>query len=214
MSMDLNENDDSIPVDLNIWPPEIEIGEFDIVTNFGTTEHLGNQLAAFAIVHYATKKNGIMLHHVPILNYSAHALVTVTGRFFRKLIDMNNYRILRAEVQAHDVPKHIGIHHGHDTEFIPGFREMMEAGGKGAMGYFILQKQDDNPFAPPLDIGAGWDIFAPILDLNIRRFLRGMEHRYPEGVDAAVARTIEQMRAMRTCPTQIYMDQWKPISAS
>ena len=87
--MDLNAENGSIPIDLNLWPNDDLRGffsSFDLVLNFGTTEHVSNQLNAFAILHYLSKPGGIMLQHVPMIHYSAHAMNVITPKFLEKLI--------------------------------------------------------------------------------------------------------------------------------
>ena len=39
--------------------------KYHLVTNFGTTEHVANQLNAFEIIHELTAPKGVMVHSVP-----------------------------------------------------------------------------------------------------------------------------------------------------
>jgi hypothetical protein len=39
--------------------PQKFVGDFDLVVNFGTTEHLLNQYNAFKVIHDATKVGGV-----------------------------------------------------------------------------------------------------------------------------------------------------------
>jgi hypothetical protein len=61
------ESPDSFPLDLNYDQlSEHMIGAHPLVTNFGTTKHVANQLNAFKIVHYLAAHHGIMIHELPI----------------------------------------------------------------------------------------------------------------------------------------------------
>jgi len=54
-SIDIDGSPNSIPLDLNYdMLPDWARKKFDVVTNFGTTEHIANQLNAFKIIHDLT----------------------------------------------------------------------------------------------------------------------------------------------------------------
>jgi hypothetical protein len=65
-SIDLNGKDGAIKLDLS--KPIIGIGEpFDIVTNFGTIEHVSNdQYTPFLNMHNLTRVGGVMIHVQPL----------------------------------------------------------------------------------------------------------------------------------------------------
>ncbi|MNH10887.1 hypothetical protein D3C79_703780 [compost metagenome] len=67
--------------------------EYDIVTNFGTTEHIFNQYIAFQAIHTATKIGGRMFHFLP-LNHSPHGLFNYNVDFFLSLCYANEYKII------------------------------------------------------------------------------------------------------------------------
>ena len=50
-------------------------GQYDVVTNFGCTEHIANQMNAFKVIHDFGKPDAIMVHGVPIQGFVAHGLV-------------------------------------------------------------------------------------------------------------------------------------------
>jgi SAM-dependent methyltransferase len=62
-SVDWNGRHGALPHDLS---EPLELGEFDIVTNFGTAEHVSNQRTLFRNIHNATKPGGIIVHQAPI----------------------------------------------------------------------------------------------------------------------------------------------------
>ncbi len=82
-------------VDLNntLLPADM-VGAFDSVINFGTTEHILNQMNCFLAIHQATKVGGLMWHQLPAVGYLDHGYFTYTGRFFFDLAGYNDYEIV------------------------------------------------------------------------------------------------------------------------
>ena len=70
-SIDIDGSPGSIALDLNYEevPAEL-VGRYDIVTNFGTTEHVANQLQAFKIIHDLAAAGA---HHVACAAGERHA---------------------------------------------------------------------------------------------------------------------------------------------
>src|SRR5258708_9798998 len=106
------EGPDSTPLDLNFdsTPPELA-GAFLLVTNFGTTEHIANQLNAFNVIHDLAAPRGLMIHHVPFQGMLNHGLVNYNFKFFWMLCRGNNYRIIMASLSgagnAYPLPQNI-----------------------------------------------------------------------------------------------------------
>lgn len=92
MCIDSSGEDNSIPLDLNYEDvPRKYQNHFDLVTNFGTTEHVANQLNAFKVMHELTRVGGLMYSEVPFTGWVNHGLVSYTPRFFWMLCRSNNY---------------------------------------------------------------------------------------------------------------------------
>jgi hypothetical protein len=82
-------------VDLNSRSlPSNMIGAYDSVVNFGTSEHILNQMNVFAAVHAATKLGGTIMHSVPSVGYVDHGYFTYTSRFFFDLAGYNQYEVV------------------------------------------------------------------------------------------------------------------------
>lgn len=82
-------------VDLNhATLPEDMVGSFDAVINFGTTEHILNQMNSFVAIHQAAKPGGMIWHQLPAIGYLDHGYFTYTGRFFFDLAGYNRYEIV------------------------------------------------------------------------------------------------------------------------
>lgn len=67
---------------------------FDIVLNFGTTEHITNQLNSFRVMHDAMKVGGITFHQLPSVGWIEHGYFCYHLTFFRDLAKANGYEIL------------------------------------------------------------------------------------------------------------------------
>jgi hypothetical protein len=69
--------------------------EFDIVTNFGTLEHISNYYRGFYNVHNLCKTNGLMFHVQPKTgHWPEHGNFYTTVEFFDNLAKLCNYEIL------------------------------------------------------------------------------------------------------------------------
>jgi hypothetical protein len=143
-SVDLINGYNTVLLDLNIHsPPEELRGRFDLVTNFGTTEHLINQLLAMKTVHEVTKPGGVIYHDLPMSGYLKHGYFLYTPVFFNDLAAANDYRVVRQYYSRSDAPVAA-------PEFMRenGFpdRDFRDFGIE-----FILQKTSDAAFCMPLD---------------------------------------------------------------
>jgi hypothetical protein len=84
----------TVVLDFNKRPLPAEYrGAFDLVLNFGTTEHVFHQFNSFKIIHEATRPGGLMWHQVPVSGYTDHCYFTYTGRFFFELASYNGYEL-------------------------------------------------------------------------------------------------------------------------
>jgi SAM-dependent methyltransferase len=173
VSIDVNEEGGARFVDLNYWPNEAAaLGKFDVVTNFGTTEHVANQASAFATVHHMLAPGGVAIHHVPMVHYLNHALVNLTPRFLLSLATLNDYTVMQTYVQSHCVDQALAFHYGPDILFMQGMREMMMDSTLATMAFVVIRKNSDMPFIPPVDVGTDLERFRKLL-------VRGMEHYNP-----------------------------------
>jgi hypothetical protein len=94
-SLDINGEDKAWKVDLNKEVPALLKGIYEVVTNYGTSEHVTNQYMCFKNIHYLCKKNGIMIHGVPLKdNWKKHGRYEYDLEFFRKLQKENGYQFL------------------------------------------------------------------------------------------------------------------------
>lgn len=68
--------------------------KYDLVTNFGTSEHVFNQKTFFENVHNLTNLNGYMLHMVPFEGQFNHGFFNYQPRLFYDLAFFNDYEIV------------------------------------------------------------------------------------------------------------------------
>ena len=98
-SIDLNGQDGVLRLDLERPLPEYLIGKFDIVTNYGTVEHINDQNAVFHNIHKLCKKGGIMVHGLPfVLNWPRHGRYYYAREFADSLADVCNYNLVDVDL--------------------------------------------------------------------------------------------------------------------
>jgi hypothetical protein len=174
-AIDIDGSQGSIPLDLNYDDvPAQERGKYQLVTNFGTTEHVANQLNAFKIIHELTSQAGIMIHSLPAQGFFNHGLVNYNPKFFWYLARSNGYQLIHQNMS-------FGAQYGLPQNMIDSTAPFTPDIGLRASDYqasdcgilFILQKQFDTPFVAPLDVPTGsttdipalkeryWTVFEP-----------------------------------------------------
>ncbi len=153
-AIDIDGSPGSIPLDLNFASAPTElVGKHHLVTNFGTTEHIANQLNAFKIVHDLTAPGGVMMHTLPAQGAFNHGLINYNPKFFWALARANDYRWLYfdfiSDAVPHPMPDNL-------VEAVRPFRAEIE---QTAAAYRVeecslwvaLQKRNRAPFAVPSD---------------------------------------------------------------
>jgi len=87
-------------VDLRIDVDVSKYGQFDVITDFGTTEHIENLedkgfYEAFRNIHNLCKTNGYMIHETPLTgHWIGHGYNYVTEDFYLSLAKDMGYEIL------------------------------------------------------------------------------------------------------------------------
>jgi hypothetical protein len=175
-AIDIDGSPGSIAIDLNYdgVPPQFK-GKFDVVTNFGTTEHLANQLNAFRVMHDLTAHKGIMIHLVPIQGYLNHGLINYNFKFFWMLARSNGYRFIETdfspETNYSELPDNI---QNFLNQVNLSSRERSynwTAANAGMLA--VLRKEFNIDFVAPIDVNTGattsnetlkkryWTVFQP-----------------------------------------------------
>jgi SAM-dependent methyltransferase len=82
-------------LDLNFDPlPSHMKCHYDVVFNFGTTEHIFNQWNCFEVMHKALKPGGVVYHQLPASGYLDHGYYCYTPLFFREMAAANKYDVV------------------------------------------------------------------------------------------------------------------------
>jgi hypothetical protein len=74
--------------------PDRHREHYDVVLNFGTTEHIFNQWNCFTVIHDATKVGGIIYCVLPATGYLDHGYFCYTPLFFKDMARANEYDVV------------------------------------------------------------------------------------------------------------------------
>ena len=127
---------------------------YDVVTNFGTTEHIFNQWNCFSVIHGATKVGGTMYHVLPATGYLDHGYYCYTPLFFRDLAKANGYEIVDMFMAIAGVSK-IDIDMRHEAQFDKsgsGATHLTERAIPSYNLHVIFRKRADTPFRAVLEV--------------------------------------------------------------
>lgn len=98
-------NEAAIVCDLNNYQVQGSyLARFDLVTNFGTSEHILNQLNVMECIHNFLKPGGSVFHSVPCAGYYNHGLFNYHPIFFLFMANANHYEIAELAVTAPHLP--------------------------------------------------------------------------------------------------------------
>jgi hypothetical protein len=101
VSIDLSGEDGALKIDLDKPVPRALMNAFDVVTNYGTIEHVNNQFQVFKNVHDMTRNRGIMIHTLPPLgNWPNHGRYYYPQEFVTQLAASCNYAIIKLTVRS------------------------------------------------------------------------------------------------------------------
>jgi hypothetical protein len=154
------ESPSSITLNLNYdSAPSYAAQKYDLVTNFGTTEYIANQLNAFEVIHDLTKPNGLMIHQMPAQGIPTRGLLNYNLTFFWVLARSNGYRFLHADLNRSQVaggppeladgsPQSIVdfLNTHNPSEDAPNFK-FTDAGMT-----IVLEKVGNSSFVPPIEL--------------------------------------------------------------
>jgi SAM-dependent methyltransferase len=91
-SLDAQDERADYKLDLNV--PVSDLPEFDVVTNFGTTEHVFNVGEAFKTIHELTRPGGVSLHAIPSFAFINHGFYNVHPNAIIEMARANGYELL------------------------------------------------------------------------------------------------------------------------
>lgn len=148
--IDLFPGEFTILLDLNDHVvAEQDRSTFDLITNEGTTEHIGDQMNAFQAIHDYAKAGSFMVHQVPFGGYFNHGLYNYHPVFFVFLAHANDYEIVSLALsQPHlpfSLPEYDGLMNAKEWAGL-----QIESGIVGC----VLRKTSSAPFRKVTDFDA------------------------------------------------------------
>lgn len=87
----------TVTADLNRKLGAVRLGQFDLVTDFGTGEHVFNQAQVWRTVHELTRAGGFIVFDRPSQGYETHCFYLTNETLFRDLAAVNGYSVLKLE---------------------------------------------------------------------------------------------------------------------
>ena len=85
-NIDLNGKNGSLALNLSEIIPSEYHNKFDVVTNFGTSEHVSNQYSVWKNIFLLLKPNGIVISEIPYIhNWPNHCKYYVTDTTFESM---------------------------------------------------------------------------------------------------------------------------------
>jgi hypothetical protein len=143
VALDIFDAPDTRLLDLNTqFVPDDLRSSFDLVTNYGTTEHVLNQMLAMRSIHDLAKPKGLIHHDLPMGGYYLHCYFAYRPAVLHDLASANGYQLVFQEVSSGswrptpDVLRKAGFA---ENEFRDYGLEM------------IFKKQTGEPFRIPVD---------------------------------------------------------------
>ena len=143
---------DAIPLDLNFDDVPASLrGQFGLVTNFGTTEHVMNQMNAFKVVHDLAAAGGIMIHELPAQGTLNHGFFAYQPKFFERLAASNGYGVLFMDFRWAAIERGLPSSVKLAISKYVDVRNRAEYGASPAALFVVLRKAADKRFAVPMD---------------------------------------------------------------
>jgi hypothetical protein len=145
--------------------PEKLAGSFDLVLNFGTTEHIINQLNAFQVIHDAACVGGYIVHELPALGYIDHGYFCYTPRFFFDLAAYNNYEVIDFRYSDRGPGNDINNIVRDYTAYFPALAATPSpkyAPDNGSL-CIILRKTQDGPLRLPMETSTSVEVEPPTI---------------------------------------------------
>ena len=143
-------------LDLNFdFAPNDMLEHYDVVFNFGTTEHIFNQWNCFEFMHDTLKVGGVVYHQLPASGYLDHGYYCYTPLFFQEMAQANGYVIEHMAVTPAGESKIdvLGIPSMGGDSLLSETAPLGENNRVPALNiHVILRKTKDAPFRASLEI--------------------------------------------------------------
>jgi len=145
----VDERPGTLRVDLARFEIPRPRGQYGLVVNVGTTEHLASPAATFALMHEMCAEGGIFYHDVPLFGLGNHGLMNPTPKFWHALIWMNEYNVRTVRVRTCDESAMDQGNFFHDyLDYMDGLRNIVSV---SSLITVVLEKKFSWPFVVPFD---------------------------------------------------------------
>ena len=158
VAIDIDRSPHVIRLDLNFDDvPHRFQGKFNLVTNFGTTEHVANQVQAMKVIHDLTAVGGVMIHNLPAQGYMNHGLINYNPKFFWMLARSCRYHWYDMQIAVDPQPTPVApAIIGELRRFNSQHADSVAKYAASDAGLFVvMQKREAIPYVPPIDIHTG-----------------------------------------------------------
>jgi SAM-dependent methyltransferase len=161
-------------LDLNFDPlPSHMKCHYDVVFNFGTTEHIFNQWNCFEVIHNALKPGGVAYHQLPASGYLDHGYYCYTPLFFREMAAANRYDVIDLFVTpaGENAIDRLKISVRSSKSIFEPLEHLAQNNRIPQLNiHAILRKTFDAPFRCGLEIATA---HAPVNDAMVSRYSNG-----------------------------------------
>ena len=98
VSVDINGRDGSLKFNLDNNLPKNLHNKFNLITNYGTTEHINDQYSVFHNINEVCLEGGIIIHALVLPdNWEGHGRYYYSVNFVKQLAELFEYKIIRSE---------------------------------------------------------------------------------------------------------------------
>jgi hypothetical protein len=128
--------------------PPRHFQQYDLVMNFGTTEHLFNQYNAFKVIHELAMPGGFIFHQLPTMGYLDHGYFNYQPKVFDCLRVANAYDLISI---GYDDPQGFCNYYEQNQHF-ENHDKWKEYTSPNGVIYVLFRKTSDAPFSLSLDV--------------------------------------------------------------
>lgn len=148
--IDIDGSPKSLHFDLNFPLPSEFRAQYDLVTDFGTTEHCFHISNGFVLAHECTKPGGYMLFTLPCGQYLDHGFYAIRPQLFFDLALANKYSIPFAKIVNME-----------NRTILPYSFDSFVANAHQQLLFFVcMQKNGSEDFVIPTDGAYSQDIVS------------------------------------------------------
>lgn len=127
--------------------------QFDLVTNFGTAEHVFAQAEFFANMHELTKLGGLMLHSLPSRGWSQHGFYRYDDVIVEDLAEANGYDTIYRNSANRYRPRFLNVLAARSPNVVSLLAWVLSLVGlvrRNSSIILVFKKKSNAAFVPPV----------------------------------------------------------------